>query len=483
MVFHITLPHPLPPIINNVWEASDVLVPGQIEFSSGLDSTVTSLTLSLVQTVKFETHQPEPSTSFTCFGFSKAKEPHAEERREIDRWSLPYPPTSTLSSTLKGIPFTIVIPGHLPATTSTPTVDLSYHISATVTTSTATSTTSNTTASKPLHIRRLLALPVGLTTLDHRRRFPACAVKTSLSIPAIFQPLDTTRTARLTLLNTAEHWLRVHKLHWRVEEHTRIPHPHTDLEGYNSDDSSSGKRRQRQQRERRTISRAGPHVRTIASGEHHVAPASAMGALYGAHVSELRLDEIEFDVGVPEEARRACSLMVQRRQPGRGSGRGRDGDGDDDDDDVLLMAGEEEEEERQRQQPPEYAWCSRFGEGLVGPHGDGDEDEDEGEEDDCGGGMRAVTGGSVAAGISVSHTLVLEITGKEIRFDGVTGELLSLGPIFPKVYGARYDIVVAEWSHCNDVDSGEVGVCPLLDGDFSATSVVAPPSYESVIGI
>ncbi|KAL1647474.1 Endocytosis regulator [Diplodia intermedia] len=309
MVFRIVLPHPLPPIISSPSEASDVYVPGEIEFSSAPDSTISSITLALVQTSRFKTHRPTSPTSFLCFGLSTGNDSTTEETTEIDRWSFSHPPTTALSSSLKAFRFTAVIPGHLPATTSTPIADISYHITATITASTAISTTSNT-ASKPLHIRRLLALPIGLTTLDYRRRFPDCNVPTSLSIPAIFRPLETC-TARLTLLNTADRWLRVHKVQWRVEECTQI------LSRSSSPSSPTSPAHHHHHHHRRHVGgrcstfseKHEPnreHVRAIASGEHHVRP-SEIGALYGSHISELRLDEIAFGITVPEKARLAAA--------------------------------------------------------------------------------------------------------------------------------------------------------------------------------
>ncbi|KAL0258972.1 Endocytosis regulator [Diplodia seriata] len=412
---------------------------------------------------------PTSPTSFLCFGLSTGNDLTAEETTEIDRWSFSHPATTALSSGLKAFHFTVVIPGHLPATTSTPIADISYHISATINTSTAISTTSNT-ASKPLHIRRLLALPIGLTTLDYRRRFPDCNVPTSLSIPAIFRPLDTC-TARLTLLNTADRWLRVHKVQWRVEECTQILSPSyspsSSLHHRHAATASTSSEKHEPNHEQ--------HVRAIASGEHHVTP-SEIGALYGSHISELRLDEIAFGITVPEKARMACTLRQKNHAD-------------------TLGCGDDDAEER----PPDYAWSGSCGGGGGGDGGDGGRyqcqhlterpppllQDDDG--DGCGvlvqKESRRDSSVDVRAGraISVSHTLVLEITGKEIRVDGVTGEQLSLGPIIPKVYGARYEIVVSEWSHCADIGGGACGLSRLSGVDFGAVGAASPPSYESVV--
>lgn len=417
MDLRLNLPYPLPHLIQNPAQASDVLVSGAVEFSYGLDSTVSSLIISLVQTLRFQAHKPDLSTSLLHVGLNKQKGSNAEEAREIERWCFSHPSTSNISPTHKAIPFTIAIPGYLPATTETPIASLSYHVRATITISTATCATSHAT-SKPIHIRRLLSLPLGLTAIDYRHRFLDSHVETLLSVPAIFQPLDT-YTPRLTLLSCTGYWLRVHKLHWRIEECTRILTRTHNTEG---ESGLSGHELNR-------------HVRTIISGDHHIAP-TGRGSMAVSDLSELQNREILFDITVPEKARLACTLMH----------------------DLDMTASGAREENLPEYTPSSH--CQFYG------------------RPQC----RSLDGegqsGMAKTILLVSHTLVLDIVGKEIKVDSETGEQLSLGPQIPRTYGARYGIMVSDWTHCGEAGNERYEIPPPPE---SASRAVSPPPYESII--
>ncbi|OJD34483.1 arrestin (or s-antigen) n-terminal domain protein [Diplodia corticola] len=234
---HLRIPKSPLTVIGDTCQAESVPLAGHIEVAAKpvQHQDITSVQLQLLRTTKIKKPATKPQDALLpsrrrSFG---NRSPTRDKRtcvEELMQWTVAYSPSPmTADSSNKQrrnlLPFNVRIPGHLPASTSTPVASTSYALAATAV-SRATGKPLFKTET-PLVLRRALHLPEGPAEVSLRRRFPDSLMSTRLALPGVLRPTDDF-TARLTLCGSISQRgrtttrLAVRRLDWRIEERAAI---------------------------------------------------------------------------------------------------------------------------------------------------------------------------------------------------------------------------------------------------------------------
>lgn len=328
---HLRIPNTPITIIGDPCQASSVPLSGHVELACkpSQAATITSIQLALVRTTKIKKQESSSLLPGRRLSFGNSRSPTRDKRtyvEELMQWTIAYSPSHTANTsgsaatprrgsndttptTTALIPFNIRIPGHLPATTTTPLGSTTYTLTATALTTTPTTPTKNLKTDSPLHLTRALHLPHGPSSVLLRRRFPQSALSTRLTLPGVLRPTAAEFTAHLTLHGTATRHGRttthlcVRRLDWRIEEHTLAsPSP-------SSPDSAKPQQK---------------HIRKLAAGKWEGGRSSNKwtGNLEealpptrpGAFEDDDNDMAVAFPVSIPASARALCGNGLQQQQ-------------------------------------------------------------------------------------------------------------------------------------------------------------------------
>ncbi|KAF4533822.1 Arrestin (or s-antigen) n-terminal domain containing protein [Lasiodiplodia theobromae] len=433
---HLRIPKAPLTVVGDPCQADSVPLAGHIEVAAKPQQhqDITSIQLALLRTTKIKKQSTKPQDALSLASRRRSfgnRSPTRDKRtcvEEIMQWTIAYsPPSNNDNSAAESsssspfaskqrrnlLPFNVRIPGHLPASTSTPVGSTIYTLTATA--------LSRTTPSKPLFktetpvtLRRALLLPQGPAEVSLRRRFPDSQMSTRLSLPGVLRPSGGDEfTAKLTLCNSISRRgrtttrLAVRRLDWRIEERAQLvpvaeagrlpPFAETETGATNSESSSP------QQTQKKKDAQHHQHVRKLASGgwtgnlDKLPTPAPGSGDV-----------EVAFNVALPASAKASCGVEPDTLSSAPSNG-GNSGGGDD----ANANAADNNNDNR--------------------------------------------------VALSVSHVLVLELITAELKHNADTGELVNMYPFPQRKFGAVYDITVSNWDYTTDFAAGLASV-PVTPG-------------------
>ncbi|GME42684.1 arrestin (or s-antigen) n-terminal domain protein [Neofusicoccum parvum] len=439
---HLRIPNTPLTIVGDPCQASSVPFSGHVEVACkpAQQADISSIQLALVRTTKIKKAAAPKAPDALLASRRRSFGNHSPTRdkrtsvEELQRWTIAYPPsaapTTTTTTTRPGlirrsssdkntvlVPFHIRIPGHLPATTTTPLGSTSYALAATALSASTGKPLLRTET--PLTLRRALHLPLGPASVVLRRRFPESLVSTRLAVPGVVRAADAF-TARLAVGGsvtrrgrTATH-LALRRLDWRVEERTAVvvgsssssPPPFSEVEAGSAGATAERDRERERERERDAQC---SHVRKLAQGKWEGGGWTGNLDKLPAPAADGGDVEVEFHVAVPASAKALCSVDPRFGPP------------------TTTTTGE-----------------------PGGEHS--------------------------AASLAVSHVLVLELITVELKYNVDSGELVNMYPFPQRKFGAVYDITVADW----DYDGGGSSAQTLTLPPCGEVLGERPPSYDSV---
>lgn len=461
---HLRIPKAPLTVVGDPCQADSVPLAGHIEVAAKPQQhqDITSIQLTLLRTTKIKKQSTKPQDALLAsrrrsFG---NRSPTRDKRtcvEEIMQWTIAYSPPSNNDNTAPEssspfaskqrrnlLPFNVRIPGHLPASTSTPVGSTVYTLTATALSRTTSKPLFKTET--PVTLRRALLLPQGPAEVSLRRRFPDSQMSTRLSLPGVLRPSGGDDfTAKLTLCNSISRRgrtttrLAVRRLDWRIEERAQLvpvaeagrlpPFSETETGATNSETSQ-------QQQQKKKDAHHPQHVRKLASGgwtgnlDKLPTPAPGSGDV-----------EVAFNVALPASAKASCGVepdSLSSSSPSSALSSSGSDDGNVNADDAT---------------PPLSADDHRVA-------------------------------------LSVSHVLVLELITAELKHNADTGQLVNMYPFPQRKFGAVYDITVSNWDYTTDFAAGlaSVPVTPGIltpdgsgheqrDSYFDATAT--PPSSTS----
>ncbi|KAL1618778.1 Endocytosis regulator [Neofusicoccum ribis] len=439
---HLRIPNTPLTIVGDPCQASSVPFSGHVEVACrpAQQADISSIQLTLVRTTKIKKAADALLASRRrSFGNHSPTRDKRTSVEELQRWTIAYPPSAALTTvttttaTRPGlirrssgdrntvlVPFHIRIPGHLPATTTTPLGSTSYALAATALSASTGKPLLRTET--PLTLRRALHLPLGPASVVLRRRFPESLVSTRLAVPGVVRAADAF-TARLAVGGsvtrrgrTATH-LALRRLDWRVEERTAVvvggaapssPPPFSEVEA-----GSAGAAAERERERDRERDAQCSHVRKLAQGKWEGGGWTGNLDKLPAPAADGGDVEVEFHVAVPASAKALCSVDPRFGPPTT----------------TTTTTGE--------------------------PGGE-----------------------HAAASLAVSHVLVLELITVELKYNVDSGELVNMYPFPQRKFGAVYDITVADWDYDGGGSSSSVQTLALPPcGEVLGER---PPSYDSV---
>ncbi|KAK8117930.1 uncharacterized protein PG998_006211 [Apiospora kogelbergensis] len=205
-----------PPVVlhGDAENSTGALVSGQLllavkDVSFEVESFKAQLHIHVVQKRPYQHHCPE------CIN----------QKTELKQWTLLAEPT-TLDQRLHEFPFSVLLEGHLPATTDNPVVAVKYEFTAEVKPKQGPSLK----LAKTIDVKRALPVP----ELPHHsvRIFPPTNIAASVHYPQVIHPIGSNKLQlRLegivktnTDVNTVEYW-KLKRLSWKLEEHLNTVAP------------------------------------------------------------------------------------------------------------------------------------------------------------------------------------------------------------------------------------------------------------------
>lgn len=458
---HLRIPKAPLTVVGDPCQADSVPLAGHIEVAAKPQQhqDITSIQLALLRTTKIKKQSTKPQDALLAsrrrsFGNRSPTRDKRTSVEEIMQWTIAYSPpssnndpeSSSSSSPFASkqrrnlLPFNVRIPGHLPASTSTPVGSTVYTLTATALSRTTSKPLFKTET--PVTLRRALLLPQGPAEVSLRRRFPDSQMSTRLSLPGVLRPSGSDEfTAKLTLCNSISRRgrtttrLAVRRLDWRIEERAQLvpvaeagrlpPFAETETGATNSETSQ-----QQTQQQKKKDAQHHQHVRKLASGgwtgnlDKLPTPAPGSGDV-----------EVAFNVALPASAKASCGV-----------------------------------------EPDSLSSSSPSSTSSAAPSGGSGGDDGNATENDH------------RVALSVSHVLVLELITAELKHNADTGELVNMYPFPQRKFGAVYDITVSNWDYTPDFAAGlaSVPVTPgILTPDGSSEQrdsyfdAATPPSSTS----